>query len=53
MRCCCDCLNREMNYASDRNMYRNIFHQMTLLKSYPGGQAMLDEMKKARKEKVI
>lgn len=71
MRCCRDCLNREMNYASDRNMYRNIFHQMTLLKSYPGGQeiidsllmlwqeayprksAMLDEMKKARKNKVI
>lgn len=71
MKCCCGCLNREMNFASDRNMYRNVFHRMALLKGYPGGQAvinslltlwqetyprrsaMLDEMKKARKEKVI
>lgn len=71
IKCCCDCLNREMNSASDRNMYRNVFHRMALLKGYPGGQtvinslltlwqetyprksAMLDEMKKARKEKVI
>lgn len=71
MKCCCDCLNREMNFASDRNTYRNIFHRMALLKAYPGGQAaidslltlwqetyprrsaMLDEMKKARKEKGI
>lgn len=71
MKCCCDCLNREMNLASDRNTYRNIFHRMALLKGYPGGQdvidslltlwretyprrsAMLDEMKKASKQKVI
>lgn len=71
MKCCCDCLNREMNFASDRNMYRSIFHRMALLKGYPGGldvidslltlwqetyprrSAMLDEMKKARKEKGI
>ena len=70
-KCCCDCLNREMNFASDRNTYRNIFHRMALLKTYPGGQAaidslltlwqetyprrsaMLDEMKKAEKEKGI
>lgn len=71
MKCCCDCLNREMNFASDRNMYQSVFHRMALLKGYPGGQAvidslltlwqetyprrsaMLDEMKKARKEKGI